>query len=157
MESTSAAFPMKLTNYSSYQKCIGMKVMGNLPFLSIVNVPIQVYQHELPSNTATANGTPTSGLFPPSPISPIISTRDWYGRRSCELCISLRPLPSSYVKLDLQPCYLGEVYVCTTAGCCGEVFLTPAQYVLLVCTPTTGCWKRVGFVELPVLDTPTFS
>ena len=21
----------------------------------------------------------------------------------------------------------------------------------------TGCWKRVGFVELPVIDTPTFS
>ena len=23
--------------------------------------------------------------------------------------------------------------------------------------PATGCWKRVGFVELPVIDTPTFS
>ena len=23
--------------------------------------------------------------------------------------------------------------------------------------PATGCWKRVGFVELPVMETPTFS
>ena len=44
----------------------------------------------------------------------------------------------------------------TAAGSYGEVLLACFQSLLLV-VPATGCWNLVGLVELPVMDTSTFS
>ena len=38
-----------------------------------------------------------------------------------------------------------------------EKYCTPFSTHHFLYVPATGCWKRVGLVELPVMDTPTFS
>ena len=38
-----------------------------------------------------------------------------------------------------------------------EKYGLPARTRSFLYVPATGCWKRVGFVELPVIDTSTFS
>ena len=38
-----------------------------------------------------------------------------------------------------------------------EKYFLPCSIHSFLYVPATGCWKRVGFVELPVMETPTFS
>ena len=39
----------------------------------------------------------------------------------------------------------------------GKKYFLPCSIHSFLYVPATGCWKRVGFVELPVIDTSTFS
>ena len=38
-----------------------------------------------------------------------------------------------------------------------EKYFLPFSIAHFLYVPATGCWKRVGFVELPVMETSTFS
>ena len=39
----------------------------------------------------------------------------------------------------------------------GHESFAPCSIHSFLYVPATGCWKRVGFVEFPVIETPTFS